>query len=88
MVLCASNQDKTQTQLLVPPDGSKVGERVEVEGFKGPADEVLNPKHQVFQNAQKLLNTDNECVACYSGVPFKTSTGVVRCESLINSIIG
>jgi len=33
MVLCASNEDHTKVELLRPADGSKVGERVTLDGY-------------------------------------------------------
>jgi aminoacyl tRNA synthase complex-interacting multifunctional protein 1 len=38
MVLCASNSDHTRVELMRPPAGSKVGERVVLEG--NPAGEM------------------------------------------------
>jgi aminoacyl tRNA synthase complex-interacting multifunctional protein 1 len=38
MVLCASNADHTKVELMRPPAGSKVGERVVLEG--NPAGEI------------------------------------------------
>jgi len=32
MVMCAGNADHTQVELMRPPEGSKVGERVVLEG--------------------------------------------------------
>lgn len=70
MVLAASNADHTIVELLAPPPGmlfyfavayitgSKIGERVFVDGFPGEADEELNPKHKVWEAVQpaRILN--------------------------------
>lgn len=51
MVLCASNDDKSVIELIRPPEGSKVGERIQLTGnpILGKAvqqekEAVLNPK--------------------------------------------
>jgi tRNA-binding EMAP/Myf-like protein len=48
MVLCASNADHSKVEILRPPEGSKVGERVRILGqeslFKDEPEPVLNPK--------------------------------------------
>ena len=32
MVMCASNEDHTKVELMRPPEGSVVGERIQLEG--------------------------------------------------------
>ena len=48
MVLCASDASHTKVELMRPAPGSKVGERVKIQGneniFKDEREEVLNPK--------------------------------------------
>lgn len=48
MVLCASDASHTKVELMRPAPGSKVGERVRIQGheniFKDEREEVLNPK--------------------------------------------
>ncbi|KAI5654099.1 hypothetical protein M9H77_31286 [Catharanthus roseus] len=82
MVLCASNSDGTSVELIEPPEGASVGERVKVPGFEGEPDDVLNPKKKVFETVQPDLWTNKELVACYKGVPFTTSAGVCKAASI------
>lgn len=35
MVMCASNEDGSKVEFVVPPEGAEIGERVMVEGFDG-----------------------------------------------------
>jgi len=84
MVLAASNSDHTQVELLTPPSGSKIGERVFVEGYPGEADDELNPKKKVWETVQPDFGTNDECVACYKGVPFKTSAGIIKVKTIKN----
>eukprot|EP00026_Physarum_polycephalum_P007424 Phypoly_transcript_07484.p1 GENE.Phypoly_transcript_07484~~Phypoly_transcript_07484.p1 ORF type:complete len:451 (+),score=136.26 Phypoly_transcript_07484:61-1353(+) len=41
MVLAASNEDHTQVELVDPPAGAKIGERVTFEGYNGDPEKVL-----------------------------------------------
>lgn len=53
MVLCASNGDHSQVEILRPPAGSKVGERVKVQGkedlFGEAPEKELNPKKKQWE---------------------------------------
>lgn len=50
-----------QVELVEPPAGAAVGERVFVEGFPGEPDELLNPKKKVWEavsaNSCKMLDS-------------------------------
>ena|SRR5690242_19746651 len=87
MVLAASNEEHTAVELLTPPEGTKIGERVTFEGFGGNPDQVLNPKLKIFETVAPGLVTDGNKVATYKGTPFKTSTGVVTVATLTNAHI-
>ncbi len=54
MVLAASDPSHTQVELLDPPQGSQIGERVFCTGFAGEPDAVLNPKHKVWETVQPV----------------------------------
>ena len=47
MVLCASDEAHTRVELVKPPAGAVVGERVTFAGFAGQPDAQLNPKKKV-----------------------------------------
>ncbi|KAL0382793.1 UNVERIFIED_CONTAM: putative methionine--tRNA ligase [Sesamum calycinum] len=51
MVLAASNSDHTKVELVEPPQGAAVGERVTFPGFDGLPDDVLNPKKKGVGNS-------------------------------------
>lgn len=82
MVLAASSEDGSRVELVEPPAGAPVGERVMVEGFAGEPDAVLNPKHKVFEQVHPDLATNGTCVACFRGVPLTTSAGVCTVKSI------
>jgi hypothetical protein len=46
-----------QVELVEPPAGAAVGERVGVEGFAGEPDEQLNPKKKVFEAVSPELSS-------------------------------
>ncbi|CAA0840020.1 Probable methionine--tRNA ligase [Striga hermonthica] len=87
MVLAASDSNHTKVELVEPPQGATVGERVTFPGFEGPADEVLNPKKKVWETLQVDLHTDTNLVACYKNLPFTTSAGVCTVPSISEASI-
>jgi len=100
MVMCASSPEKVE--ILDPPPGCMVGERVVCAGYEGEwainrdggglmlmyissgePDGQLNPKKKVFENVQPDFRTNDECVACYKGVPFTVpGKGVCRSQTM------
>ncbi|GBF87385.1 methionine-tRNA ligase-like protein [Raphidocelis subcapitata] len=81
MVLCASDADG-KVELIDPPSGAQVGERVTVPGYLGDPDEQLNPKKKIFESVAPDLATDAARVACYKGVPLATSGGPCTAASV------
>jgi len=86
MVLAATSPDGNTVELVEPPAGARVGERVVVAGFGGGEeeeerqslpDEQLNPKKKVWETVQPDLAVDGEKRACYKGAAL--SVGGVPC---------
>ncbi|OVA06069.1 tRNA-binding domain [Macleaya cordata] len=75
LVLCASNQDHTLVEPLLPPEGAKIGERVSFSGHDGKPEDVLNPKKKQLDKITPHLCTDDKGVATFKGIPFMTSAG-------------
>ncbi|CAH8371488.1 unnamed protein product [Eruca vesicaria subsp. sativa] len=75
LVLCASNEDHSVVEPLLPPTGAKPGERVSFSGVEGKAEDVLNPKKKQLEKITPHLYTDESGVATYKGIPFMTSAG-------------
>ncbi|KAF7830862.1 aminoacyl tRNA synthase complex-interacting multifunctional protein 1 [Senna tora] len=75
LVLCASNEDHTIVEPLLPPEGSKIGERVSFAGIDGKPEDVLNPKKKQLEKITPNLFTDEKGVATFKGIPFMTSGG-------------
>ncbi|PQQ05916.1 putative methionine--tRNA ligase [Prunus yedoensis var. nudiflora] len=75
LVLCASNEDHTLVEPLLPPEGAKPGERVSFSGVDGKPEDVLNPKKKQLEKITPHLFTDDKGVATFKGIPFMTSAG-------------
>uniref|UniRef100_A0A7S0RH46 tRNA-binding domain-containing protein n=1 Tax=Pyramimonas obovata TaxID=1411642 RepID=A0A7S0RH46_9CHLO len=86
MVLCASNEEHTQVDFVVPPEGVPNGEKVVFEGVEGEPEPVLNPKKKHFEKIAPDLKTDANGVPGYKGNPFKTSKGTCK-ASIVNAFV-
>ena len=73
--------------MLEPPHSASVGERVTFPGFEGKPDRVLNPKKKIWETLQSDLHTDAQLFAFYKDVPFTTSAGVCKVQSISNGVI-
>ncbi|XP_062181207.1 methionine--tRNA ligase, cytoplasmic-like [Phragmites australis] len=78
LVLCASTQDLTVVEPLIPPEGAKVGEHISFAGFVGKPEDVLNPKKKQLDKITPHLRTDENGIATFKGIPFTTSAGPCR----------
>lgn len=77
MVMCASDQDHTKCDPLIPPTGAQIGERVTFEGFENPPSEKIKPKQKILEKLFPDLVTDREGQPNYQGVPFGSSAGLI-----------
>lgn len=75
LVLCAFNAEKYEP--LVVPEGTKVGERIIVEGFDNTKAEVaqLNPKKKVWDKIQAELKTNADGEALWKEFSLLTLNG-------------
>ena len=94
MVMCASSEDKGVIELIRPPAGSKVGDRVQLTGnpilglpLSESREEVLNPKKKYFERFLPLIKTNDQAEATYNGVTLQTSAGIIKSRTLANSHI-
>mmetsp|Transcript_27312 Transcript_27312/g.43714 ORF Transcript_27312/g.43714 Transcript_27312/m.43714 type:complete len:112 (+) Transcript_27312:268-603(+) len=85
MVMCASNEDHTAVDFVVPPEGAPNGERVTFDGFEGEPVDVLRPNKKMFEACAPKLATDAAGVARYDGVAFMTSKG--PCTSVLTGAV-
>lgn len=90
MVLCASNKDKTKIELIRPPEGSRVGERIFIEKPFGENCITIvdaRKKNSAWDKIKNKLATDEHKLACFDGRPMKTMAGPCFAYSLSNSFI-
>ncbi len=87
MILCAVTE--SGCELIEPPAGSAVGERVLLGGVAGDFDATLNPKKNPWEQIAPELKTrlvDGERPAAfYKDSPFETSAGRCECASLVGA---
>lgn len=73
-----------KVEILSPPSGSVLGNRITFNVFSGEPDKELNPK--IWEQIQSYLYTNDECVATYKGAPFEVKgKGVCRAQTMTNS---
>lgn len=81
MVLCASNADHTAVEFVVPPEGSKLGERVVFDSLNAdtpPEPENKVAKKKIFEAIAPDLKTDESGNVVWKTHVAKTSAGVVQ----------
>lgn len=77
-----------------PPEGSVVGERIQLEGhpiggepLSNDWQKVLNPKRKIERSLLPLLKTNGNCEGEYNGIKMITKAGPIKCESLKSVVI-
>lgn len=76
MVLCASNAAHTEVEFVIPPEDSKIGERVMFEGYDGdPEAENKFAKKKMLEKLAPDLKTDANGVVVWKGAKSVTSVG-------------
>jgi methionine--tRNA ligase beta chain len=89
MLLCGVQKlkeaDEEIVRLVKPPVESKIGERVQIEGFTFDSTAVIDGRKADAQLFEAVfgsgeLSTDADGVACFRGIPLMTSAGPATCE--------
>jgi methionine--tRNA ligase beta chain len=93
MVMCGQNEEHTKVELMRPPEGSEIGDRIQLEGHSFPEEcqAVLNPKRKVEGKLLPLLKTNDKCEGLYNGIKMVTAKGGDKpmvCKSVANGNIG
>ncbi|XP_007434953.1 aminoacyl tRNA synthase complex-interacting multifunctional protein 1 isoform X1 [Python bivittatus] len=84
MLMCASTPEKVE--IIIPPNGVVPGEKITFEGFSGEPEKELNPKKKIWEQIQPDLQTNDQCIATYKGVPFEVKgKGMCRAPTMANS---
>lgn len=83
MVLAAKSEDGSQVELVSPPEGSKIGERVSIEGLNGePLSVAQVKKRKTWETVAKDLQTGEGGLATWQGKTIQTTAGPCKAESL------
>jgi len=70
MIMCANTPEKVE--VLVPPAGAQIGDKISFDGFEGNPDlPFMNPKKKIFEAVQPEFLVNGEGVATYKGSFFK-----------------
>ena len=94
MVMCAENDDHTEVQLMRPPAGCEVGDRIQLEGdpiggapLPEAFQQVLNPKKKIENKLLAELKVNGKCEGTFNGIRLVTANGPLTCKSIKNGII-
>eukprot|EP01025_Chloroclados_australasicus_P052769 TRINITY_DN6163_c0_g1_i1.p1 TRINITY_DN6163_c0_g1~~TRINITY_DN6163_c0_g1_i1.p1 ORF type:complete len:234 (+),score=34.21 TRINITY_DN6163_c0_g1_i1:77-778(+) len=84
MIMASEVQDGDNiiVKTLIPPDGSKAGDDVGVEGFLEMGSSVKQMKSDHWKKVMEQLRV-KEGKACHAGVPLITCSGPVRLPNII-----
>lgn len=88
MVLCGKSADGTKMELVTPPEGVPLGERVVCVGHDAPAEAQLNPKKKIWEKVQPTLSINASKTACFEALPFMTSKGPCVVDTLTTGAVG
>jgi methionyl-tRNA synthetase len=90
MVLCGQTADHSQVELLEPPAGAEVGERITFEGCEGFEPVTANQvgKKKVLDAVLPDFTTNDDCVGCWKGKPFMTSKGPCKVLTIKGGKVG
>jgi len=87
MVFAASfkTEENKTVHLLEPDDSSNPGDKVFVDGITGDPDPEVKSKR--WGRVCKLLQTNEQGIACYNNLPFRTNTGMVKQTPIVNGLV-
>jgi methionine--tRNA ligase beta chain len=87
MLLCASTEERG-VELIEPPVGAVLGERISIGDLAGDFDEVLNAKKNPWEAVCEHFHTGKEePVAMFKDIVLKTSAGAPRAATLCDAPI-
>ena len=88
MVLAAKSEDGSKVELVTPPEGAKVGERVFIEGLEGaPFSAAQVKKKKTMETVAAKLRTGEGGVAMWDGKVMMTSAGQCAATTLVGASI-
>ncbi|XP_064609518.1 LOW QUALITY PROTEIN: aminoacyl tRNA synthase complex-interacting multifunctional protein 1-like [Liolophura sinensis] len=86
MIMCVSEGEKVE--ILVPPPGAAIGDRVTCPDYEGTPDAQLNPKKKIWEQIKPDMKTNADKAACYKGSVFSVAgKGPLTAPTLANGQI-
>lgn len=86
-LLAATTADKSKMEIVEPPKGVKVGERITFSGFETRA-EPARANEKVIDTVLAQLKTNADGIACFNTTPFNTTQGPCSVPTLKNLPVG
>lgn len=87
MQIRVQSEDGTKVELVTPPPGSKIGERVYIDGMVGegyePVTSAQMKKKKIWDAVSKKLKTTTDGIATWDDKPIVTSVGPCKAETLV-----
>ena len=74
-------------ELVEPPPGAPLGERVVFDGHDAPPEKQLNPRKKLWDRLQPEMNTAHDGTARFQQLPFSTPHGPCKCASIAGGAI-
>ncbi len=88
MVLAAKSADGSKVELVRPPDGAEIGERVFIDGLTGePTTSAQMKKRKIWDIVAKGLKTSDGGVATWDGMDILSKAGKCSVATLANAPI-
>ena len=88
MVLCASNAEHTHIEIMRPPAGAKIGDRVVLAGGQVQMSQemqpVLNPKKKIVEAVMPDMRTNSEKEFCWKDMKLVCAAGPIVSKTLSN----
>ena len=86
MLLGGSNADGTASDLLRPPAGAKVGDRLYIEGQRPVEGVIARANEKVIKNVYGLLATNDNKELTFDGKKMLVAGGVIVSPSIANAV--
>lgn len=88
MVLAAKAEDGSKVELVTPPEGAKIGDRVFIDGLTGEASTSAQmKKRKTWEGVAKELKTGEGGVATWQGKAIQTDAGPCKAATLVGAPI-
>jgi len=86
MLLCASNADKTDFEVIRPSDKAQPGDKVTAEGYDGKPKSNLDMKKD-WEPLSVLFKTNEESLASFNGIALKAGGETLSVPTLKDALI-